>query len=282
MAFFVASILIPKPGGGILEAARRWAGGRNRHAELGGETGMAGPRLRMHRQIDGAIQRGLAADNGGRAETNGAGRNTRPAPMACTFSANTTRAWQGQNLSRIARRAGETLGSTFAWLTPNAARHSRMNIIRYGIDSDPKTVDVRMKALAAEGLTPESFGLKEFQLRYHLDPSRDGELRELIKQDPIGRQRLSNQRTTQLLSETGMAGPSLRMHRQIDGAIQRGLAADKGAVPKPTGPDETRDRPHGHLDFMGAPINTIYRKLYVSRPRLLPLSAKSFPKCWRP
>jgi hypothetical protein len=47
-----------------------------------------------------------------------------------------------------------------------------MNFNRYGIDPDPKTVEVRMKALADEGLTPESFGVTDFQLRYHLDPTR--------------------------------------------------------------------------------------------------------------
>ena len=66
-----------------------------------------------------------------------------------------------------------------------------MNFSRYGIDPDPKTVEVRMKALADEGLTPESFGVTDFQLRHHLDPSRSRELRELIKIDPIGRGRLA-------------------------------------------------------------------------------------------
>jgi hypothetical protein len=66
-----------------------------------------------------------------------------------------------------------------------------MKTTLYGIDPDPVTVEVRMMALAAEGLTPESFGVTDFQLRYHLDPSRSRELRELIKIDPIGRERLS-------------------------------------------------------------------------------------------
>lgn len=47
-----------------------------------------------------------------------------------------------------------------------------MKTTRYGIDPDPITVEVRMAALAKEGLTAEAFGITDFQLRYHIDPSR--------------------------------------------------------------------------------------------------------------
>jgi hypothetical protein len=122
-----------------------------------------------------------------------------------------------------------------------------MNISRYGIDPDPKTVKVRMKALAAEGLTPETFGITDFQLRRHLDPSRARELRELIKQDPIGRQRLATFLPENCPSPSGNGhartafedmpaqppispkghAPQVDLDR-IDGAIQRGVAADNG------------------------------------------------------
>lgn len=62
-----------------------------------------------------------------------------------------------------------------------------MNFIHYGRDPDPKTVDVRMTALAAEGFTAASFGLSEHQLRHHLDPCHEPELFELWKMDQAGR-----------------------------------------------------------------------------------------------
>jgi hypothetical protein len=65
-----------------------------------------------------------------------------------------------------------------------------MNFIRYGIDPDPKTVEVRMKALTAEGFTAASFGITEEQLRHHIDPCNEPQLFELYKIDPSGRSRL--------------------------------------------------------------------------------------------
>ena len=59
-----------------------------------------------------------------------------------------------------------------------------MNFIHYGRDPDPKTVDVRMTALAAEGFTAASFGLSEHQLRHHLDPCHEPELFELLEDGP--------------------------------------------------------------------------------------------------
>jgi hypothetical protein len=53
------------------------------------------------------------------------------------------------------------------------------------------TVEVRMRALAAEGLSGKDFELTDDQLRHHIDPSRDRELRELIKQSPFKRRRLA-------------------------------------------------------------------------------------------
>jgi AAA domain len=62
-----------------------------------------------------------------------------------------------------------------------------MNFIRPGFDPDPKTVEVRVKALAKEGFTAASFGLDEQQLRHHLDPRNEPELFELWKIDSISR-----------------------------------------------------------------------------------------------
>jgi hypothetical protein len=59
-----------------------------------------------------------------------------------------------------------------------------MNFIRSGIDPDPITVEVRMKALAAEGFTAANFGITEQQLRHHLDPRTEPELWELFKINP--------------------------------------------------------------------------------------------------
>jgi hypothetical protein len=118
-----------------------------------------------------------------------------------------------------------------------------MNFTRYGIDPDPKTVEVRMAALAKEGLTAEAFGITDFQLRYHLDPSRAQELRELIKIDPVGRAALARflpENATP--AANGHAGNSLKDvppveaktsrqeidPTQIDEAIRRGLAVDNG------------------------------------------------------
>jgi hypothetical protein len=94
-----------------------------------------------------------------------------------------------------------------------------MNFSRYGIDPDPKTVEVRMKALADEGLTPESFGVTDFQLRHHLDPSRSRELRELIKIDPIGRGRPAKF-LPENHSETGNPGGTPRLPREILASIR--------------------------------------------------------------
>jgi len=60
-----------------------------------------------------------------------------------------------------------------------------MNFTHYGKDPDPVTVEVRMRALAAEGLSGKDFEITDDQLRHHIDPSRDRELRELIKQSPF-------------------------------------------------------------------------------------------------
>ena len=128
-----------------------------------------------------------------------------------------------------------------------------MKTLRYGVDPDPKTVEVRMAALAREGLTAESFGITDLQLRYHIDPSRAQELRELIKQDPAGRAALAKflpgcATPARPLSANGHAATSLKDVPQtrltpieaktprkeidldqINGAIQRGAAADKGS-----------------------------------------------------
>ena len=66
-----------------------------------------------------------------------------------------------------------------------------MKTLRYGVDPDPKTVEVRMAALAAEGLTPESFGVTDHQLRHHLDPPNWKELAALISMAPVQRERLA-------------------------------------------------------------------------------------------
>jgi hypothetical protein len=124
-----------------------------------------------------------------------------------------------------------------------------MKTTRYGIDPDPITVEVRMAALAAEGLTPESFGVTDFQLRHHLDPSRSRELRELIKIDPIGRGRLSkflpeNHPASIGNGHSGAALDDVLQTRgtpvgaktpkqeidptQIEGTVQRGFAVGNG------------------------------------------------------
>ncbi|HEV7911790.1 MAG TPA: AAA family ATPase [Methylocella sp.] len=110
-----------------------------------------------------------------------------------------------------------------------------MNFIHYGRDPDPKTVDVRMTALAAEGFTAASFGLSEHQLRHHLDPCHEPELFELWKMDQAGRIRLwewlsaahkatmprPNRHAAEAKTPRQGVDPA-----QISGAIQRGLAAD--------------------------------------------------------
>jgi putative DNA primase/helicase len=66
-----------------------------------------------------------------------------------------------------------------------------MKTTRYGIDPDPITVEVRMAALAKEGLTAEAFAITDDQLRHCIDPSRPKELEELIRQSPFKRRRLA-------------------------------------------------------------------------------------------
>jgi hypothetical protein len=54
-----------------------------------------------------------------------------------------------------------------------------MNFIRAGIDPDPKTVEVRFRALQAQGHAPgrgELSGLTDGQVRHHIDPCNSGEL----------------------------------------------------------------------------------------------------------
>jgi putative DNA primase/helicase len=138
-----------------------------------------------------------------------------------------------------------------------------MIVTRYGIDPDPKAVEVRMAALAAEGLTPESFGVTDSQLRHHLDPSRSGELRELIKIDPIRRGRLSKflpkNHPARPLSANGHAATALKDApqtrgapaeaktprqeidpAQIDGAIQRVVDAGNGGRDNASGTRQGR------------------------------------------
>jgi hypothetical protein len=67
-----------------------------------------------------------------------------------------------------------------------------MNFIRYGIDPDPKTVEVRMAALSAEGFNAANLGITEQQLRHHLDPCNEPALFELWKMDPVGRAPFGN------------------------------------------------------------------------------------------
>jgi hypothetical protein len=137
-----------------------------------------------------------------------------------------------------------------------------MKTTRYGIDPDPITVEVRMAALVADGLTPESFGVTDFQLRYHLDQSRSRELRELIKIDPFGRGRLSkflpeNHPASIGNGHSGTAFEGMPQTRgapvepktprqeidptQIDEAIQRGLAVDNGGRAETNSQSGARD-----------------------------------------
>jgi hypothetical protein len=54
-----------------------------------------------------------------------------------------------------------------------------MNFIRAGVDPDPKTVEVRFRALLAQGHKPgegDLAGLTKQQVRHHIDPCRSGEL----------------------------------------------------------------------------------------------------------
>jgi len=104
-----------------------------------------------------------------------------------------------------------------------------------------------MAALAKEGLTAEAFGITDFQLRYHIDPSHAHDLRELIKIDPIGRGRLSkflpencpnpignghSGTAFEGMPQTRLTSIEAKTPRQeidpaqIDGAIQRGVADD--------------------------------------------------------
>ena len=65
-----------------------------------------------------------------------------------------------------------------------------MKTIRYGVDPDPITVDVRLKILADEGLDGANFGISADRLRYLLEPSHATELSELISGSPLGRRSL--------------------------------------------------------------------------------------------
>jgi putative DNA primase/helicase len=108
-----------------------------------------------------------------------------------------------------------------------------MKTIRYGIDPDPITVEVRMAALAKEGLIPESFGITEQQLRHHLDPCNEPELFELWKMDPVGRDPFwkwlsSNHKALCPNGHAKDAHPVIA--DQVNGAIKRGGSAANGAA----------------------------------------------------
>jgi putative DNA primase/helicase len=84
-------------------------------------------------QLDGAIPRGLAADNGDRAKTNRAGRNTRPGPQVIT------------------RRASDIKPEPIAWLWKYWLARGKFHIIAGVPETGKTTIALSYAAIVSSG-----------------------------------------------------------------------------------------------------------------------------------